>query len=57
MTTARRHKGRSAPRKRPSRPKLATINQAHAREISEIDKRGEKRRLYPEPEPKGRYRP
>lgn len=57
MTAARRHKGLSAPRKRASQPRIDTLNRAHAREISEIDKRNEKKRLYPEPEERGRYRP
>lgn len=57
MTTAHHHKGRSAPRKRASQPRIDTLNRAHAREISEIDKRNEKKRLYPEPEERGRYKP
>lgn len=57
MTTSRRHKGRSAPRKRATKPRLTTINQAHASQIREIDERNQNKRLYPEPEPKGRYVP
>ncbi len=57
MTTTRRHKGRSAPRKRATKPRLATINQAYANQIQEIDERNQNKRLYPEPEPKGRYVP
>lgn len=57
MTTSRRNKGRSAPRKRSPNPSIRTINAAYAQEVSEFRKRGEKKRLYPEPEPKGRYLP
>lgn len=60
MSATRRKKGRSAPRKRPAQPRLATINRAHAaqiRESEERDQREQKKRLYPEPEERGRYRP
>lgn len=57
MSGTNRNKGRSAARKRPSKPRLGTINRAHARQIREIDERDQNKRLYPEPEPRGRYRP
>lgn len=57
MSATRRNKGRSTPRKRPSQPKLATINRAHASQIREVDERNQNKRLYPEPEPRGRYVP
>lgn len=52
-----RNKGRSTPRKRPAPRRVATINRAYAAQIREIDERNQNRRLYPEPEPRGRYVP
>lgn len=56
MSTGR-NKGRSAPRKRPPRARIRTLNEAHAEELREFSKRKAKRELFPEPEPKGRYVP
>jgi len=48
---------RTTPAKRPPKVRIRTINEAYAQEVSEFRKRGEKKRLYPEPDPKGRYVP
>jgi len=52
-----RTKGLAKPRKRRPQARIRTINRAHAAQIREIDERNQDKRLYPEPEPKGRYMP
>lgn len=43
--------------KRPPQARIRTLNKAHEQELKEFDKRKEKKRRYPEPEPRGRYTP
>lgn len=43
--------------KRPPQARIRTLNKAHAAEVKEFNRRGEKKRMFPEPEPRGRYVP
>lgn len=48
---------RTTPAKRAPQARIRTLNKAHAEEVKEFSQRGEKKRLFPEPEPRGRYVP